>query len=359
MKWEKSLRAAGLIAVLSVGLIACNAEASYSPQEIIDQALQETNEVDSYYGEYTMDMGEIGGTVTVKEWVKDGKRRIEMTAENGENYITVNNGLQIIVYDTVANVAQKMNFEEGELADLGSQSPKEQAEMMFNMVKDTHEISTVGEEKIAGRDTYHIVAKANETDTLLGDLEVWIDKKTWVTLKTKTITAGNEMITEYTKMDVDAKIDDVQFTIDIPDDAKVEETNVADNASEAVTLDAVKEQLGGFLMVPEVDGLALTNILLDKGLEERFEYLFEYGKNGLPAFSVTMFKVMENSTEIVASLGEKEIEVRGKRGSLMEQGNFRHVGWQENGYQYGIIIDNPEMTTEDILAYAEKMTVVQ
>lgn len=357
MNWKKSLRAAGLVTALIFSLVGCNTQGSYSPQEIIDQALQETKEADTYYGEYTMDMGELGGKAQVKEWTKDGKRRIEMTSENGEHIISVNNGSQLITYDVVGNTVHKMNYAEG--AFDGLQSPKDQAEILFKMMKDSHDISIAGEEKIAGRDTYRIVAKAKKTDTLLGDMEVWIDKKTWLTLKTTTNSAGNKMTTEYTKLDVDKKIDDAQFTVDIPEDATVEEMSEEDYASETVTLDEAKVQLGQFLMLPEAEGLTVHTISLDKGLEERPEFTFEYVKEEVQQFSVSVFKVDASHAELDNISGEKEIEVRGQKGTIMDTENFRYISWQEKGYQYGIIIENPELTTEDILAYAQQMTVVQ
>ncbi len=101
MNWKKTLRAAGLVAALTFSLVGCNTEASYSPQEIIDQALQETKEPLTFYGEFTMDLGEAGGTAHVKEWSKEGKRRIDMTTENGEHVISINNGSEIMMYDVV------------------------------------------------------------------------------------------------------------------------------------------------------------------------------------------------------------------------------------------------------------------
>ncbi|MFJ7736222.1 outer membrane lipoprotein carrier protein LolA [Lysinibacillus sp. NPDC097287] len=360
MKWKKSLRAVGLVTALSIGLIACNTESSYSPQEVVAQALQETKEISSYYAEYTLDMGEIGGKAEVKEWVKDGKRRIEMTTENEEHNITVYDGLQMISLDVVKNHVLKMELPEEQLDGLNNQSPKEQAEMMLNMVKDTHSISITGEEKIGGRDTYHIVAKAKKEDTLFGDLDVWIDKKTWQMLKITTINFGNKMTTEYTKMDTETKIEDTQFTLDIPEDATVEEVNLEDNLPEKVSLDVLKEKLGQFLMVPEADGLQVIKIE-DMRVEERPEFAITYVKDDLPAFSVSVFKIIGNYTEfgVDSAVREKEIEVRGQKGTLMEQGDFRLISWQENGYQYSIIAENPDLTVEDILAFTEKMTIVQ
>ncbi|MBG9455714.1 hypothetical protein ABE61_17025 [Lysinibacillus sphaericus] len=355
MNWKKSLRAAGLVAALTFSLVGCNTEGSYSPQEIIDQALQETKEPLTYYGEYKMDMGEIGGKAQVKEWTKDGKRRIEMTADNGEHIITVNNGSQIMMYDVVKNTVHKMDIGEDSLGAFPS--PRDQAESLFNLVKDTHDVKIGGEEKIAGRDTYKIVAKAKKEDTLLGDMEVWVDKKTWVTLKTVTNSAGTKMTSEYTKLDDNTKIDDAQFTIDYPKDAKVEEISVPE--SESVTLDTVKEQLGEFLMVPEVNGLTLEDISLDKGIEDRSEYTFNYTKNGQQDISVTVFKENRNATKEEPILGEKEMDIRGQKGTVMDEQKFHSIGWQENGYQYSIFIGDSKRTIEDLVAYAKQMTIVK
>jgi len=353
MKWKKSLRAAGLIAALTFSLAGCNTEGSYSPQEIIDQALQETKEPLTYYAEYKMDMGDVGGKAQVKEWTKDGKRRIETTAENGEHIISVNNGSQVIIYDGVKNTVHKMDL--GEDGFDGFQSPRDQAELIFNIVKDTHDVKIDGEEKIAGRDTYKIVAKAKKDDTLIGDIEVWVDKKTWVTLKTITNSAGNKMITEYTKMDENAKIDDAQFTIDIPKDAKVEEIS----GSELVKMDTVKGELGEFLMVPEENGLTLEQISLDKGIENRSEYTLSYAKNGQEDISVTVFKANSKATKEEPILGEKEMDIRGQKGTVMDEQNFRCISWQENGYQYSIFLANSKLTIEDLVAYAKQMTIVK
>ncbi|MEY9979595.1 outer membrane lipoprotein carrier protein LolA [Lysinibacillus sp. RC79] len=355
MNWKKSLRAAGLVAALTFSLVGCNTEGSYSPQEIIDQALQETKEPITYYGEYTMDMGDIGGKAQVKEWTKDGKRRIEMTAENGEHIITVNNGSQVIMYDVVKNTVHKMDMN-GDGSN-GFPSPRDQAESLFNLVKDTHDVKIAGEEKIAGRDTYKVVAKAKKDDTLIGDIEVWVDKKTWVTLKTITNSAGNKMTSEYTKLDDSAKIDDAQFTIDIPKDAKVEEIKVPQ--SESVTLDTVKEQLGEFLMVPEGNGLTLEGISLDKGIEDRSEYTFTYAKNGQPDISVTVFKANSNAKKVESIKGEKEMDIRGQKGTVMDENKFHCINWQENGYQYSMFIVDSKQTIEDLVAYAKQMTIVK
>lgn len=356
MNWQQSLRIGGLIALLTISLVGCNSEASYSPQEIIDQALQETKELESYYGEYTWDIDE-NLDATVKEWMKDGKRRIEMSIDD-DHVIAVNDGQQIITYSKKENKASIMTFENGELEEFMGNSAKDSAQILLNLVKDSHDINIAGEEKIAGRDAYHITAKAQKKNTLLGDIEVWIDKKTWLTLKTITTNAGNVTQQEYTKLEVNKKIDDALFAYDIPKGATIEQMDTLDQTA-PTTIDEVKKQLGNFLMVPEENGLTLATIL-DMKVEERPEFSFEYEKDEQPAFSLSVYKVVSNYTTFGGNLAnEEDIQVRGKKGTYMVLGDLFVISWYENGYEYSILTENPEFTKEEVLAFTEKMTIVQ
>ncbi|WP_025114895.1 LolA family protein [Lysinibacillus fusiformis] len=307
MNWKKSYRAAGLVAIMTFSLVGCNTEASYSPQEIIEQALQESREPLTYYGEYTLDMGELGGKAQVKEWVKNSNRRIEMKGDNGEHVITVKTDSELISYDVTQNTAYKMAYPQGELDEL--QSPREEVQLVFNLVKDTHDIKIAGEEKVAGRDTYKIVAKTKKAESLFGDIEAWIDKKTWLTLKMKSDNAGNQMITEYSKIKVGEKIDDQQFILDLPKDVTIQEIS-GEDTSELISMDEAKQQLENFLMVPQANGLTIDKISMVKGLEDRPEYSFDYVFDGELAFFVTIFKADESIAEIGPILNEKEMDIR-------------------------------------------------
>lgn len=160
MNWKQTIRVGGLITLMTLSLAGCNSETSYSPQEIIDQALQETQELESYYGEYTLDIDE-SGVANVKEWMKGGKRRIEMTVD-GDHVIAVNDGKQITSFSKKENKATIISFKNGELDEFMGQSAKDSAQVLLNLVKDSHDITIAGEESIAGRDTYHIKAKAQK-----------------------------------------------------------------------------------------------------------------------------------------------------------------------------------------------------
>ncbi|MEG0260412.1 MAG: hypothetical protein RR651_11105, partial [Lysinibacillus sp.] len=58
MKWKKSWLTVSMVMTLSFALIGCSDGESFTPQEVVDNALQETKEVSAYFGEYTLDFGD-------------------------------------------------------------------------------------------------------------------------------------------------------------------------------------------------------------------------------------------------------------------------------------------------------------
>src|SRR5699024_2339666 len=142
----------------------------------------------TYYDESTSTVSEDEKEIEVvkmKEWRnEDGKIRVELENENGEEQaITVNDGESIITYQKEIN--QAFIIDDEEILELNQPSPKEQVDFILGMVKDTHDISTEGEEEeVAGRTTVHLIATPKEDDALLGEQEIWIDKENWMVLKT-------------------------------------------------------------------------------------------------------------------------------------------------------------------------------
>lgn len=349
---KKLLLASTLTTVLLLGACA-EGESNLSPQEIIDQAVQETTSLTSYYGEYNMDMD--GELLTVKEWVKDGKRRIELQGSDNEHTISVNDGQQLTMLDLKSNTAQQYDFSSEGVSGIMGQSPKEQASAMLNLVEDTHTIAIEGEEKIAGRDTYHIVATAEE-DSLIGDVEIWVDKENWMTLKSITSSADVEMVSEYTKFEINPEIDDTLFVLEIPEGVTVEQIET-DVTFEQVELDEVKAKLGVAFLVFNENDLTLEGIQ-NYGFEDRVEYAFDYSKDGEKWLALSILPTAEEPTDD-ASLGGDKVTVRGVEGEQLTMGDFRMIAWDENGITYNVIIEHPGITFEEVYALIEKMELAQ
>ncbi|MER1990677.1 MAG: outer membrane lipoprotein carrier protein LolA, partial [Solibacillus isronensis] len=70
--------------------------------------------------------------------------------------------------------------------------------------------------------------------------------------------------------------------------------------------------------------------------------------------SLSIFKPME-------SIGEDEeiIEVRGQKGSKIDLETFKLLQWDEEGLRYNIIIENLDLTFEDVLELTEQMEYIK
>lgn len=335
--------------ILSLSLAACNDQASYSPQEILEQAMQETSELSSYYAEYTLDM-EDEGTIETKHWEKNGKARVETTDASGEENFAINDGKSLITYTKSDNTA--IIFELGDVGEgFEKFSVKEQALRILEIIKDSHDITVGQDEKIAGHDTYHLIAKAKKPNTLIGDMEIWVDKKTWMTLKSVSKSGGLEATTEFQKFEPNAKIDDALFTADLPEDAIIQEEKI--EPLKLVTLEEATEKLGSFLIAPESTGYTLESIE-DMNAPQTNEIALRYFKNDEPQFSLSVFKPQAPFDE-----EEERIEVRGQEGTKIDMEFFRFLQWDESGLRYNIIFENPELTYEEVLKLTEQMELTE
>ena len=352
---KKVIYSAALVLTLVLG--ACSdPSVNYSPQEVIDQVLQDTAAVSSYAGEYVMDIGD-GDVTTIKEWVKDGKRRIELSSATEEQFITVNDGQSMTMFDVKANTVQV--YDSLGTDSLPNQSPKEQAQVLLNMVEDTHEISMAGEEEIAGRETYHIVAESLEENSLMGDMEIWVDKEKWLILKMISSSGDIAMTTEYKTIDYKSEVEDALFTVDIPQDATVETIDTESYLPKQVTLEDAKVTLGSFLVFKEENGIALATVEEMVGVEERPEFALNYTLDGESSLSLSVFKPLAGGADMETDPTEEKLMIRGVEGKKIEMKSFRYVQWEENGLQYGIIINSPDITFDDVVKLAEQMELVQ
>src|SRR5699024_3882686 len=252
-------------------------------------------------------------------------------------------------------------IDDPELLEFNQPSPKEQVNNLLEMVRDTHEISSEGEAEIAGRDTYHLVAKAKEENTLFGDQELWIDKENWMVLKMIFNTGDSKTEMVYTKIDFNPRIPADTFTLDRPDD--VEMKNLDDMSNESkITLEAAKENIGSFHYFPENEELDISTIEMIElqGEIKRKEVNIDYKKDDLPLLTLAVFDSPEAMDEEALELpGEEAVTIRDQEGSFTESSGFRSLVWQEDGKNYSIILIDPNLTLEDLKEMTKEMELVE
>ena len=70
------------------------------------------------------------------------------------------------------------------------------------------------------------------------------------------------------------------------------------------TIEEAKSKLGDFLVMKEQDGIQL-GLITDMNIEERPEFTFDYLKDGMPAFTISIFKPTESVVDIGLSSEER------------------------------------------------------
>ncbi|MDW0115030.1 DUF4412 domain-containing protein [Sporosarcina saromensis] len=361
--WIKPMIAISFLLFFAIGLAACNTEHNkFSPQEVVNAALKGADEQIDFYGEFTMKTNDDEGDYYGKQWVaKDGKRRIEMASADGaEETIAVNDGTNMTMYDKASNTATIMAMTQEDMQLISQQTPQQQAKKLLELVKDSHDLLTVGSEKIAGRDTFHISAKAKKGNTLIGDQEIWVDKETWMVLKSISKSTDLVMTQEFTKVEYDLEFEEGIFTLEIPEGAAVETFDEESMAPKEATLEEVKAELGTFHMVAETDEMKLSSLTVMEGMEGRPEFSFDYtDEEGIPLFSISVFKDLSNTVDFGAIAKEEQITIRGQKGSKMESGNFRLLNWVEDGVVYSVILENPTIEFDEMIEHLEEMKLVE
>jgi len=338
----------------------CSEESNnYSPEEMINHAIAE-EELPAYYAESITTINE-EEPVVMKEWrSEDGRIRVESETESGEDKsISVNDGSSVITYQIDENKA--MIIDDEEMLEFNQPSPKEQANALLDMIRDSHDITSEGDDEIAGRDTYYLVAEPNGENSLFGELELWIDKENWMVLKTISSTGDQRTETVYTKLELNADIPEDTFTLEIPDDAEV--TNVDDVAdTEEITLEDAIEGVGKpFYYFPEENGMKISSIekYEMEGIADRTEVNIEYTKDDMPFATLAVFATPEDLDEDLTMPNMEEVTVRGLEGTFMDTDGLRLLHWLEDGLTYSMIVIDPNAELEELQQLAEQMVLAE
>lgn len=365
----KNVRQLGQVCIIGVMmsvLVGCTlATTQFSPEQVIENALQEAESLESFYGESKVifrEKGKIVESFKVKEWrSKDGKIRTEILDEDDSmDSISIIDDSSSITYQPKEKIAYIID--DPELYPLNQSTPKEQAHLLLNMTRDTHTVSFKGEEEMIGRVTYHISAKVKQNEkSLFGDQELWIDKENWMVLKIKSTTGDMDSEVTYTTIDFDARIPSDVFELDLPEDVQVQNLDDLSERSEGSLEDAADKVGSSFLYFPEKDELSIAKIEIEKfkGENNRNEVTIYYEKGGLPYLEMSVFEAqeeIEDDSQIFP--GDKEVNVRGKKAMYAELSDFRLLNWQEDGVEYSIQLIDPDLTIDELIALTVKMTQV-
>lgn len=352
-----------LIPLLLVLLVGCQeAVDQFSPDQVMEKAIASSTEEAPYYGEIKMTIEDSDDkfVMDVKEWRKGDKSLEETTAE-GETMVTLKEGNTIKMYDVTSNVLYETEFDDSTELNLSS---KERVENLLELTEDTHTIEKQENEIIAGREAIHLIAeKKPDKKSLFGTQEIWIDKENWLVLKTTDHSADSYSIMEYTKLELDAQIDDDVFTLDLPDDVTIEDFS-DDLGDEEITLEEAIEKMDDeFLYFQEDDSLTIEEVTHFVSADDEFNMEsvdISYNKDGLPYMDVSIIKSDDSDEDFTDDDDLSEaITVRDQPGSYLDLDEMKMINWNENGLTYNLWFINPNVTLEEMTELAEKLEEVE
>jgi outer membrane lipoprotein-sorting protein len=342
---------------LSLSLLAgCSNEVAASSEEIVSNVLEAGKEIESYYGKATFRMyteGQETENLIMEEYVGGNDKRKIITTDlnkNNQKAYAYNDGKQFITYDEESKKALSMDIEGVGLPT--SMTQKEQFTTLLEQMKDTHTYEVVGEEEMLGFDTYHLKITANSKDSLLGDMEIWVDKKTWFTLKTVVNSSGIRSEVVYNEVDFAPEFSEDTFEVNLPEGVEISpmETEIPMNTG---TIEEAKQALGQPFLLFHDDNQKVQQIEWNviEGELNRTEVAILYSNSdNIPTFTLSIFPTPEGQG---MEIEESEWKVRGQKAEYMEE--IRALSWDEEGIRYSILIEHPELSVEEIIELTETM----
>ncbi|MDL4843107.1 LolA family protein [Aquibacillus rhizosphaerae] len=341
-----------LLGVFLLLISACGEEVSVSSEEIFSNIIETDDQPISYYGE-----GKI--TVYQDDGVSESILFTEYAGTNGEKKMITIEEKSGIKSTAVINQDILVNYQEGsetaQQIDLtGTESPltftqKEQFSNMLDMMQDSHSLEMMGEEEVMELDTYHIKLTADSKSSLLGDMEFWVDQKTWFIVKANSASGEIRTETEYTTIEFNPSFEEDTFTLDLPEGVEMEALD--DNIPEPGTIEEAVEALGADFLVIDEEQQQLDRIEIHEfdGELNRTEVTLYYVNEEIPSFSVSVFPTPQGEGMEL----NNDAQLRGLNAELMEE--IRNISWDEQGLRYSVMIDHPDITMEEIKKILEKM----
>lgn len=352
-----------VLAVITTALIAASLfqgcgslkKDTIIPGEVITKAMSAYEKPKSYYGEAKMEIyesGKLTETATIKEWADNTsnkiRRRYEMNSSTSGKNVSTNDGNKILVYMEKDKKAMSMKAPDSILENTSDY--KSQLMKQLSSISKTHDLTYKGEENINGFKTYHLYAKPKQKNSLIGEVNYWIDEENWFVVKCTSESSNAKTSTEYTKLKFSPKFDNSVFIQNIPSDVKVE--NIDENGPKENTIDMKQaEKVAGkpILILPENSGYKLKKVTyMDASGVKHREINQTYEKNGAEALILTTIvfydnKVPEKDKSKID--GEKDITVRGRNGTAMDD-PIKDICWSEDGFNYNLLIQDPSMTID-------------
>lgn len=327
------------------------------PGEVINKAMSAYEKPKSYYGEAKLEIyenGKLSEKADMKEWADNSsnkmRRRYELNSSISGKNISTNDGNKVLVY--MVKDKKAMSMKAGNNLSDSNNDYKSLLMKQLSSISKTHDLTYKGEESINGFKTYHLYAKPKQKNSILGDMNYWIDEGSWFVIKCTSESSNMKTDTEYTKIKFSPKLDNSLFTQNIPSDVKIEDIDNNSELKENKIDMKQAEKIAGkpILTLKETSGYKLKSATyMDAPGVKHKEINQTYEKNGADQLILTTIIPYDNKAtqKDDTKIGdEKDITIRGKKGMSMEE-PIKTITWSEDGFNYNLLIQDPTLNIDN------------
>lgn len=347
--------------ILVVGLVAgCGQR--ITAQEIVERMRETVDNTRDAHAVVTADVQVQGMAlaVTAEVWEQAPNRfRARVLASSRPELVgttMVTDGQQAWLYEPASN-----RVTVGAAGELDMPLPQEvlgHLQEAIQGVLDASEAELIGQELVAGHDTYRLVLTPKEGVEMQpgllssGTTTLWVDQEQWFVLKVlfESQALGTGSL-EVSSFELNAGLPDELFTFQVPEGAEV--VDVESSAPVHLTLEEAKEQAGFSLLVPGYvpPGATLIDVYAVSGA-----VVMEYNHAADASFTILQASPAPEAeaTRQAPGVERKEVMVHGQPASLItqEQIGRRFVTWTENGVYINV---GGQIGEEDLLKVAESL----
>jgi outer membrane lipoprotein-sorting protein len=272
-------------------------------------------------------------TVTAEVWEKSpNKLRAEVLQASLSELVgmtLVSDGQQGWFYEPAHNQVTV-----GPAAEIETPLPQEMLDSLQEVIQQGLDVSNaelVGEEKVAGRETYKLTLSPKEDAppemfAEEGTITLWVDKEQWIVLK-GTFEAGTfgQGSMEIQSFELNPGLADDLFRFEVP--AGVEVIDIESQQIEPLTLDEAKAQAEFPLLVP---GYVPEGATLIEVFKVTDSFVLRYDHSPQVSFTVVQGPELTSRPPLGQS---QNVTVRGQSATVItdEAGGNTFLYWAENG----------------------------
>lgn len=225
---------------------------------------------------------------------------------------------------------------------------------MITNLEANYNLSIEDDVKVNGYLTQHIKAEAKEKGKK-SQYDLWVDQNTWMVVKERQI-SGNYMIqTEYTKFELNPKVDSNLFKVNIPKDAEVQYLdNNLEKKNEKVTLEEAAKKLESPVFYLDDQSIEFVDVRYIESIDKQYgrvEITYRT-KDG------NEFMVRSSPSSIIyekLKLGYEQINLGDIEAYYIEAGSSKDVEFVKNGTICDVYIKNSELTKEQLIDIAKRV----